>query len=121
DTHAPVLSVLADPFVLWPPDHEMITVAVAWTLADTCDPSPVLTLVSVTSSEPDDAAGSGDGKTTGDSEGADAGTPDAALLLRAERDNGGTGRVYTLTYAATDASGNRAIALGVVTVPHDQG
>jgi len=43
------------------------------------------------------------------------------VLLRAERSGDGPGRVYTLTYAARDASGNMASALGIVTVPLDQG
>jgi len=43
------------------------------------------------------------------------------VLLRAERSSGGPSRVYSLTYAARDASGNTASALGVVTVPHDLG
>ena len=37
------------------------------------------------------------------------------------RRDGPAGRVYTLTYAARDASGNTASALGIVTVPHDEG
>lgn len=121
DTRPPTLTVLADPFVLWPPNHEMMPVTVVWAVADVCDPSPGVALVSVASSEPDEAVGPGDGATTSDIAGADAGTADAALLLRAERDGGGAGRVYTLTYAAADASGNATTALGVVTVPHDQG
>jgi hypothetical protein len=31
------------------------------------------------------------------------------------------GRIYTVTYSATDASGNKATASATVTVPHDQG
>ncbi|MEQ1838501.1 MAG: hypothetical protein ABL858_09255 [Candidatus Nitrotoga sp.] len=30
------------------------------------------------------------------------------------------GRVYTLTYSATDGSGNKSTASTTVTVPHDQ-
>jgi len=65
--------------------------------------------------------GSGDGNTTGDVQDASSGTPDTSVLLRAERSSEGAGRRYTLTYAVTDASGNAASALGVVTVPHDLG
>jgi hypothetical protein len=78
-------------------------------------------LVSATSSEADDAAGNNDGATTGDIQGADIGTPDTALLLRAERDGKGSGRVYTLTYRAIDRSGNVTPALATITVPHDEG
>jgi hypothetical protein len=78
-------------------------------------------MVSATSSEPDDAPGSGDGNTTGDIQDASIGEPDPTILLRAERSGDGSGRVYTLTYVARDASGNMASALGIVTVPHDEG
>jgi len=74
-----------------------------------------------TSSEPDDAPGIGDGNTTGDIQDAAIGTPDPSFLLRAERSAAGSGRVYTLEYAATDASGNTASASGQVIVPHDLG
>jgi hypothetical protein len=78
-------------------------------------------LVSVTSSEPDDAEGNNDGATSGDIQGATPGTADADLTLRAERDGRGSGRVYALTYGAVDRSGNATPAIATVTVPHDQG
>jgi hypothetical protein len=89
---------------------------------DTCDPGRVaVELVTAESSEPDDAAGTGDGATTGDIRGADSGTADTSLMLRAERDGKGQGRVYTLRYRAIDAGGNVTPGLATVTVPHDQG
>jgi hypothetical protein len=122
DTAPPTLSVYADPATLWPPNHEMIPVGVRWAASDTCDPTRVsVQLISVTSSEPDDALGNDDGATTGDIQGADLGTPDVALQLRAERSGKGPGRVYTLTYRAVDAGGNVTPGLATVTVPHDQG
>jgi hypothetical protein len=63
----------------------------------------------------------GDGNTTDDIQGADLGTADGEMDLRAERDGSGPGRTYTLMYRAVDASGNGTPALAVVTVPHDQG
>jgi hypothetical protein len=65
--------------------------------------------------------GNGDGATTGDIAGIDAGTPDTGILLRAERAAGGAGRVYTLTYRVRDASQNSSQGLAVVAVPHDEG
>ena len=50
------------------------------------------------------------------------GTDDRQFQLRAKR--AGTkpaGRIYTITYSATDGSGNKATASATVTVPHDQG
>ena len=54
-------------------------------------------------------------------EGADVGSPDTELALRAERDGGRAGRTYTLTYQAIDDSGNATAALAIVVVPHDEG
>jgi hypothetical protein len=47
------------------------------------------------------------------------GTEDYEFQLRAERAGKGDGRVYTITYTATDASGNSANASATVVVPHD--
>jgi hypothetical protein len=77
-------------------------------------------LQSVASSEPDDAPGGGDGATTGDVQGADVGTADVDVLLRAERDGRGPGRTYSARYRATDASGNVGTGVGTVAVPHDR-
>jgi hypothetical protein len=122
DTVPPTLTLTTDPASLWPPNHGLFPVQVAWVTGDACSPaSVVVRLMSVTSSEPDDAAGNDDGATTADVREAEAGTPDASLLLRAERSGAGTGRVYVLTYRATDGSGNATTALATVTVPHDLG
>jgi hypothetical protein len=65
----------------------------------------------VTSNEPDDAPG--DGKTTNDIVIVDQDT----FRLRAERSDNGSGRVYTITYKATNACGNTTTAFTTVTVP----
>ena len=75
-------------------------------------------LASVSSDEHDDAQGGGDGHTTGDIAGLDAGTADLAFLLRAERLGAGDGRTYTATYVATDGSGNETEGSAQVVVPH---
>jgi len=99
----------------------MVPVQVGWQASDVCDPAVTVALVSITSSEPDDAAGDGDGRTTGDVADASVGTADGVVQLRAERSGEGPGRTYEITYLARDASGNSASALALVTVPHDQG
>ena len=121
DTTAPILMLAVEPGVLWPPNHRLVPVHLAWQASDRCDSSASARLVSVSSSEPDDAPDDGDGRTTGDIAGAEAGTSDAEILLRAERSGTGSGRTYEVIYAASDASGNSASALGVVRVPHDLG
>jgi hypothetical protein len=122
DTRAPSLTLHADPVILWPPNHDLVPVRVSWGAGDACNPQGVaVRLVSVTSSEPDDATGNADGATASDVQDADIGAPDTTLMLRAERDARGPGRIYTLTYSAQDASGNATSSLATVTVPHDPG
>jgi hypothetical protein len=43
------------------------------------------------------------------------------VQLRAQREGGGSGRIYTLTAVATDSFGNTATTTGACVVPHDQG
>jgi hypothetical protein len=120
DTRPPVMTVRATPEVLWPPNHAMRPVHFTVVAVDACDPTPVTLLQSLASSDPDDAPGRGDGATVGDVQGADVGTADFDVLLRAERDDRGQGRIYTARYRSTDASGNVATGAGTATVPHDQ-
>jgi uncharacterized protein len=70
-----------------------------------------VTLVSVTSNEPDD--GLGDGDTPNDIVIVD----DTHILLRAERSGTGSGRIYTLTWEAMDACGNTTQFSTTVSVP----
>lgn len=115
DTTAPTLSVSLSPDVLWSPDHKLVAVEATVEASDNCDPSPAVVLVSATNSEPDN--GLGDGDTVNDIQGADLGTADFALQVRAERSALGDGRVYTIVYSAADTSGNSASAGATVTVP----
>jgi hypothetical protein len=120
DTMPPTLSCTATPTALWPPDHRLVDVSVSCDVDDDSGWAS-LTLVAVTSNEPDDARGDGDGQTTGDTQGFHLGTADTSGTLRAERAARGSGRTYTLVYVASDAAGNdRTIAVGVP-VTHDQG
>jgi predicted extracellular nuclease len=107
----PTLRVRVSPQALWPPNHHYVTVAATFTASsDTAS----VTLVSVTSNEPDD--GLGDGDTAQDMVIVDNDT----VKLRAERSGHGTGRVYTLTYRATNGCGNTTTATATVTVPRNQ-
>ena len=113
DTIIPILTVLANPATLWPPNHTLTPVAVSVDVSDNSDPDPAVALESITCDDGCDPA----------LDVADAlfGSDDREFLLRAERTGGGSGRTYTINYSATDASGNKTTATATVVVPHDQG
>ena len=119
DTTSPVLVVSVTPEVLEPVNGKLRDVTVQLSAVDTIDPDVTIELVSVVSSEPDD--GIGDRATVDDIQGADMGTADTLILLRAERAGNGDGRVYTLTYRAVDDAGNETLVSVDVLVPHDNG
>jgi hypothetical protein len=121
DTTPPSLALAAEPAILWPPNHRLVPVNVTWRVTDLCDPLVSARLVSVTSSEPADAPGDADGRTDVDATSLEIGTSDTEIELRAERNGLGFGRTYEILYVSSDAAGNRASALAVVVVPHDQG
>jgi len=111
DGEAPSLTVDVAPATLWPPNHRYRTVTAMVVGTDNVDPSVEVTLLAVTSNEPDD--GEADGNTTNDIVIID----DVTFLLRAERSEIGTGRVYTMTYEAADDCGNSTQEAATVTVP----
>ncbi len=113
DQTPPTLSVSVSPDTLFPPNHKYVTVNATVSVSDNVDPSPTLTLVSVTSNEDDNAPGEEDGNTTNDI----IIVNDLRFRLRAERSDTGIGRIYTITYQATDASGNTVQVAVTVTVP----
>lgn len=114
DTTPPEVTVSVSPDSLWPPNHKYVQVEATVTAQDAGDPSPTITFILVTSSEPDN--GKGDGNTVIDIVIID----DYTFEFRAERSGNGEGRVYTITYQATDASGNSAQASATVIVNHNQ-
>jgi len=111
DERVPVLTLSVTPSLLWPPNHKMVPVTVTASAVDDTDPAPAITLVGVRSSEPDD--GKGDGATVGDI----VRVSDFEFLLRAERSGSGPGRIYTITYRASDSAGNAVEQAVTVTVP----
>ena len=117
DTTPPVIDALSvTPDSLWPPNHKMHLVTADVFVTDTCDPTPVCSIVDVTSDEP--VNGLGDGNTEPDW----VLNGDLTAELRAERAGPKDGRVYTLTVECTDASGNTSLpAHTEVDVAHDQG
>ncbi|MDH5506695.1 MAG: ExeM/NucH family extracellular endonuclease [Anaerolineae bacterium] len=114
DRTAPVLDIQLTPDTIKTPNHKYTVINAFVDILDG-DPNVSLTLLSVTSNEPDNGLGDGD-------------MPndiiilsDNTFLVRAERSGTGDGRVYTVTYQATDSCDNTTIASATVTVPHSQG
>jgi hypothetical protein len=120
DTVPPGLTVQVLPASLWPANHRMVDIVASVTSQDVCGGGTV-TLASVTSSEPDDAPGSGDGNTTNDIQDAATGTEDFQFKLRAERQSAEGGRTYTVVYQSTDDHGNASTRSASVSVAHDYG
>ncbi|CAL9503551.1 hypothetical protein SUDANB95_03462 [Actinosynnema sp. ALI-1.44] len=114
DVVAPTVTVTATPTSIWPPNHRMVHIDTKVTATDDTDPSPTVELVGVTSTEPDD--GQGDGTTADDIEI----TEDGRIFVRAERSGTGGGRIYTVTYRATDKAGNTGYGSIDIEVHHNQ-
>jgi hypothetical protein len=118
DKSVPTLKVVLDKKILWPPDHKLVTVTASVYAYDSISQIGSIVLSSITSNEPDKGLGEGD--QPNDIQGTQYGIIDTTFKLRAERSDKGSGRIYTLTYTATDKAGNKTIASATVTVPRDQ-
>ena len=107
------------PGLLWPPNHKMVTINAIVEATSEDGITPVVTLESIDSNEPDN--GLGDGDTANDIQLAAYSTDDRTFELRAERNLKGTGRIYTVTYRATNALNPDIFTetTATVTVPHD--
>ncbi len=122
DTTPPEITVADEPIVLWPPNHnyhEIETDDFVTSVSDICDGEvgkDDVVITSVSSDEPEDVEGNGDGNTEDDIVIMDSQT----VKLRAERQGKGNGRVYTINFAVTDGSENTATGSYQVWVPHDE-
>jgi hypothetical protein len=122
DGSPPTITLSTDAFELWPPNHKYHVLDAADlvdSVVDACGgevPAQNVSFEQVTSDEPDNA--NGDGNTIDDilfAYGC------SSVLLRAERQGGGDGRVYQALLGAGDASGNPGQALVTVSVPKSRG
>jgi hypothetical protein len=103
------------PTVLWPPDHKMVSVSIV----GVTDPVNIL-INKIMQDEPVDAPGSGN--TSPDAILPDpSGTNTNTAMIRAERAGPGTGRIYFISFSATDTTGQKCTGTALVFVPHDQG
>ena len=108
---------VADNARLWPPNHKMVPVSIDGVM----DEDPIfnmvtLTVTGVTQDEP--INGTGDGDSSPDAM-IVVGDPADSVMLRRERAGNANGRVYVVSFSATD--GFEGCTGGVaVTVPHDR-
>jgi hypothetical protein len=121
DTIAPTLTLKNVSISLWPPNHKYKTINLTdlvLSASDSCDGGIDINDVvisKVTSDETEN--GNGDGNTTND---IIIAANCKSVQLRVERDGGGDGRVYTITFRVRDASGNTTTKTAKVTVPENQ-
>jgi hypothetical protein len=107
---------------LWPPNHKLqpFKLSICATVVDSCqgtiDVNAAGTITAIYSDEPEDVNGQGDGHTKGDI----VITGRSSFELRSERQGGGNGRVYGVTFQVADASGNVSTGKCQFVVPHDQ-
>jgi hypothetical protein len=110
DTEPPDISASVGTSMLWPPNHALVNVGFALSVADNGG-GAVTTSVEVRSDEDDVTPADGDQ------------SPDAkdiaegTLRLRAERDATQDGRVYVIRVTSTDSSSNTAHRCVTVVVP----
>jgi len=121
DTTAPVINLNGLTPVMWPPNHKYQTFSVTdfvTSVTDSCNTSLNLSSVVISQVTSDEFENSvGDGNTLNDIViAADC----RSVQLRAEREGNGDGRVYTIIFKVTDASGNVGTATARVFVPHSQ-
>ncbi len=111
--------IKATPDRLWPPNHKLRLV----TLTGAADPDggPVtLTITGVQQDEPLGDKGKSKGKGKNDPDAVRTSVPHQ-VWLRAERSGGGDGRVYRVSFTATDGRGGSCAGSASVGVPRGRG
>jgi len=100
---------------LWPPFHAYHDITVEGVTDPDGDPVTI-TITGIFQDEPVNSMGMGDGNTCPDGTG--VGTSIASV--RAERNGRGDGRVYHISYTASDGQGGECDGTVTVCVPHSQ-
>jgi CSLREA domain-containing protein len=104
----------ASPNLLWPPNHKFVPIQITGVTNPGGGPVTI-TVTSIFQDEPVHSPGSGNTGPDG------TGVGSSTASVRAERDGGGDGRVYHISFTATNASGGSCTGAVTVGVPHDQG
>jgi VCBS repeat protein len=114
DDIPPAITVSVTPTELWPANHNLETITATVSATDNCS-DVIWELYTITSNELDSGISNDD--VPDDIQNETIGTMDTEFDLRRERDRHGAGRVYTITYKATDGVGNISYASATVTAP----
>ena len=99
--------------VLWPPNHQMVPVSLWLNYKEMPVKFSSVRIVSVTSNEPETGLWANDIEPDWEI----TNTKTLKLNLRAERDDNGNGRIYTIAVEGKDPSGNLYRCTTTVTVP----
>jgi hypothetical protein len=98
-----------------PPDHELAMVTIEGVGDPDGDPVTIVA-TAITQDEPANGSGDGDGDTC-----PDATIVDGVARVRRERAGSGNGRVYAVSFTASDGHGGECSGTAPVCVPHDLG
>lgn len=107
DTTPPKLTLALTPNVIGP-GEKLVTINASIAVNDDIDPAPEIRLESITSNQITEAEDIRARLKT-----------DARQFTLSAKSSSKTGRIYTVTYSATDASGNRTTSSATVTALHD--
>lgn len=108
DKTAPTLKVAVDQPILSVPNHKLVDIKSLLNSNDLTSGIDSVVLESITVNE--------DNAIPSDIQGAAYGTLDTTFSLRSERNGYGNGRIYTITYLATDKAGNTTKSMATVTI-----
>lgn len=106
DITPPSLTVILSPDTIVSQNDKFVAIKASFIVKDDYDRLPEIRLISITANEPLGA---------NDIRDASIGLDDRYFKFLAESKNT-SGRIYTVTYSATDASGNQSLASATVTV-----
>jgi K319-like protein/beta-propeller repeat-containing protein len=95
--------------LIWPPNHALVAIAITG-VSDPDNEQMTVQVTGVTQDEPVSGLGSGDTAP-------DAVVQGSGVLLRAERQGSGNGRVYRVSFTAQDQSGQSCTGAVTVCVP----
>jgi hypothetical protein len=98
---------------IWPPNHKLVPIKIIG-VADPDDDDVIITITGVTQDEPEDGLGDGDTAPDAVIQG------DGTVLIRAERDGDGNGRIYVISFSASDEFGQTTTGSIEVCVPHSR-